>query len=85
MASHLIALDSSATEFCRDLKVLDDMSSRTCDTVHIFYIKSQQTSAQDIVGNMLRTDNICPYFLEFIKSLGWPVDVNTHPGTNGRN
>ncbi|KAK9703556.1 RALGAPB N-terminal domain [Popillia japonica] len=82
-ASHLIALDSSESEFCRDLTVLDNMSSRTCDTVHIFYVKAQQTSAQDIISNMLHTNNICPYFLEFIRSLGWPVDVNSHPGWTG--
>ena len=57
------------------------MSPRTCDTVHVFYMKSQQTSAQEIVENAANVNSMCPYFQEFIKSLGWPVDVNEHPGT----
>ncbi|KAJ8919438.1 hypothetical protein NQ315_016536, partial [Exocentrus adspersus] len=81
--SALSALDSSATEFCRDLSILDNMSPRTCDTVHIFYIRSQQTQAQDIVSNVLNHSGTSPYFWEFIHSLGWPVQVNKHPGWTG--
>ncbi|ENN80658.1 hypothetical protein YQE_02924, partial [Dendroctonus ponderosae] len=68
------------TQFCKDLQNLDQMSPRTCDTVHIFYVlRTQQTSAQDIVGNMLNPSVISPYFFEFIHSLGWAVDVEKHP------
>lgn len=56
------------------------MSPRTCNTVHIFYVKSQQTHAQDIVSNILNESSISPYFSEFIHSLGWPVEVSSHPG-----
>lgn len=76
----LTALDSSAADFCKDLNVLDSMSPRTCDTVHIFYVRSQQTLADDIVRNILNENNLSPYFFEFIHSLGWPVDVHKHPG-----
>ncbi|XP_018579922.1 ral GTPase-activating protein subunit beta isoform X2 [Anoplophora glabripennis] len=81
--STLSAIDSSATEFCRDLSLLDNMSPRTCDTVHIFYVRSQQTQAQDIVSNILNQGSISSYFWEFIHSLGWPVEVNKHPGWTG--
>ncbi|KAJ8946712.1 hypothetical protein NQ318_006970, partial [Aromia moschata] len=81
--SNLSAIDSSATDFCKDLTFLDNMSPRTCDTVHIFYVRSQQTQAQDIVSNVLNENTISPFFTEFIHSLGWPVEVNNHPGWTG--
>ncbi|KAF7287226.1 hypothetical protein GWI33_002045 [Rhynchophorus ferrugineus] len=80
---NLVALDSSVAEFCRDLQILDQLSPRTCDTVHIFYVRSQQTDAQDIVSNMHSPNLISPYFFEFIHTLGWPVKVQNHPGWTG--
>lgn len=80
MGSNLYTLDSTDSEFCKDLTFLDKMSPRTCDTVHIFYVRSQQTEAQDIVNNILNESSISPYFIEFIHSLGWPVEINKHPG-----
>lgn len=80
MGSHLSTLDSSDLEFCNDLSLLDNMSPRTCDTVHIFYVRSQQKDAQDIVNNILNEACVSSYFTEFIHSLGWPVEVNKHPG-----
>ncbi|XP_018330220.1 ral GTPase-activating protein subunit beta isoform X2 [Agrilus planipennis] len=79
----LIALDSSATDFCKDLLTLDKISPRTCDTVHIFYVKSGQMSAHDIVDNITRQNGVSGPFLEFIHTLGWPVDINNHPGWTG--
>lgn len=78
--SSLIALDSSANNFCRDLWTLDAMSPRTCDTVHLFYVKSQQTSALEIINNATNEADLSPYFFEFVRSLGWPVNVYKHPG-----
>lgn len=56
------------------------MSPRTCDTVHIFYVKAGQTQAQEIVRNVHSETTISPHFIEFIHSLGWPVAVHQHPG-----
>jgi hypothetical protein len=82
-APALTALDSSSVDFCKDLSVLDHLSPRTCDTVHIFYVKSQQVDAQDIVNNVRNENCISPCFFEFIHTLGWPVEVNKHPGWTG--
>ncbi|XP_063903685.1 ral GTPase-activating protein subunit beta isoform X4 [Zophobas morio] len=82
-APTLTALDSSAGDFCKDLSLLDHLSPRTCDTVHIFYVKSQQVDAQDIVNNVRTEQGISSYFFEFIHTLGWPVEVNKHPGWTG--
>lgn len=76
----MIALDSSASDFCKDLILLDSMSPRTCDTVHIFYVKAGQAQALDIVQNVRNEAVISPHFVEFIHTLGWPVDVHQHPG-----
>lgn len=56
------------------------MSPRTCDTVHVFYVKAGQTQAQDIVQNVHNETTISPHFIEFLHTLGWPVDVHHHPG-----
>ncbi|XP_008192867.2 ral GTPase-activating protein subunit beta isoform X9 [Tribolium castaneum] len=82
-APTLTALDSSSVDFCKDLSVLDHLSPRTCDTVHIFYVKSQQVDANDIVNNVREQSGISAYFFEFIHTLGWPVEVNKHPGWTG--
>ncbi|XP_030759935.1 ral GTPase-activating protein subunit beta isoform X2 [Sitophilus oryzae] len=81
--SNLVALDSSLAEFCKDLQILDQLSPRTCDTAHIFYVRSQQTEAHDIVSNILNPSVISPYFFEFIHTLGWSVKVQDHPGWTG--
>lgn len=52
--SGLIALDPTIPGFCMDLEILDNISPRTCDTVHIFYVKAGQKSASEILSNVVR-------------------------------
>ncbi|KAL6447256.1 hypothetical protein ACFW04_001486 [Cataglyphis niger] len=81
--SGLIALDPTIPGFCTDLETLDNISPRTCDTVHIFYVKTGQKSASEILSNVLHEENVSPNFLEFLNSLGWPVSVSAHAGWTG--
>ncbi|KYM99990.1 Ral GTPase-activating protein subunit beta [Cyphomyrmex costatus] len=81
--SGLIALDPTIPGFCTELETLDNISPRTCDTVHIFYVKAGQKSAFEILSNVLHDENVSPNFLEFLSSLGWPVSVSTHAGWTG--
>lgn len=53
-SSGLIALDPTIPGFCTDLETLDNISPRTCDTVHIFYVKAGQKSASEILSNVVR-------------------------------
>ncbi|XP_011343434.1 ral GTPase-activating protein subunit beta isoform X5 [Ooceraea biroi] len=82
-SSGLIALDPTIPGFCTDLETLDNISPRTCDTVHIFYVKAGQKSAPEILSNVLHAENVSPNFLEFLSSLGWPVSISTHAGWTG--
>ncbi|XP_013779037.2 ral GTPase-activating protein subunit beta-like isoform X1 [Limulus polyphemus] len=78
-----ILLDQSHSSFGSQLEALDNISTRSSDTVFIFYVKSGQTTAPDILDNVLSNRNVHPHFLEFLRSLGWPVDVRKHAGWTG--
>lgn len=51
--SSLVMLDTSIPGFCTDLEALDSISSRTCDTVHVFYVRAGQKSVQEILTNVV--------------------------------
>ncbi|XP_039623311.1 ral GTPase-activating protein subunit beta isoform X3 [Polypterus senegalus] len=80
---HLIALDSSILGFNDDIDYLDMLPCRPFDTVFIFYMRAGQKSSQEIMRNVERSSNVQNHFLEFLMSLGWPVDVGRHPGWTG--
>ncbi|XP_059483480.1 ral GTPase-activating protein subunit beta isoform X11 [Neocloeon triangulifer] len=79
----LTVIDSKMSGFAADLELLDFMSPRTWDTVHLFYVRSKQTTAEQICNNVLIKDGVDPRFLLFLNTLGWPVDVYKHPGWTG--
>ncbi|PNF19188.1 hypothetical protein B7P43_G09608, partial [Cryptotermes secundus] len=83
VGSRLTALNTSLDGFCHDLEVLDNMSSRTCDTVHVFYVRAGQKTAEEILSNVQSESTVSPHFLEFLQSLGWSVNVFQHPGWTG--
>ncbi|CAB4060650.1 unnamed protein product [Lepeophtheirus salmonis] len=68
LVPRLISLNAESQEFMCDLEGLDHLSSRTWDTAHIFYESSE---------------SVHPHFLEFLASLGWPVNVWRHTGWTG--
>ncbi|KAM8946350.1 ral GTPase-activating protein subunit beta isoform 2-T2 [Pelodytes ibericus] len=80
---HLIALDSHMPGFFDDIGYLDLLPCRPFDTVFIFYMKAGQKTNQEILKNVESSSNVQPHFLEFLLSLGWPVDVGKHPGWTG--
>ncbi|XP_053961641.1 ral GTPase-activating protein subunit beta isoform X12 [Anastrepha ludens] len=81
----LIVLDTKRHQFAHELGMLDKLSARTYDTVHVFYVKSGQTMAQEIIGNMndehVRT--LDGHFGNMLLTLGWPVDLEDHSGWTG--
>ncbi|XP_072305681.1 ral GTPase-activating protein subunit beta isoform X6 [Eucyclogobius newberryi] len=80
---HLIGLDSSLSGFFEDISYLDLLPCRPFDTVFIFYVRAGQKSSHDILKNVESSASVQPHFLEFLLSLGWPVDVGCHPGWTG--
>ncbi|XP_014232121.1 ral GTPase-activating protein subunit beta isoform X1 [Trichogramma pretiosum] len=81
--SGLTALDPTMAGFAADLENLDHISARTCDTVHVFYVKAGQTAPEAILANVLHESNVSSNFLEFLNTLGWPVYVSSHAGWTG--
>ncbi|XP_017055598.1 ral GTPase-activating protein subunit beta isoform X10 [Drosophila ficusphila] len=81
----LIVLDTKSTAFAADLDRLDKLSARTHDTVYVFYVKSGQTSAHQIIGNMGEEQSAShdPHFATMLQTLGWPVQVAEHSGWTG--
>ncbi|XP_046372123.1 ral GTPase-activating protein subunit beta-like isoform X1 [Haliotis rufescens] len=79
----LVKLDNSSGGLCADLEALDGVPSRDNDTVHIFYAKPGQKTPQEILSNVTTQSRVQPQFLEFLHSLGWPVDVRRHAGWTG--
>ncbi|XP_063707016.1 ral GTPase-activating protein subunit beta isoform X2 [Culicoides brevitarsis] len=82
----LTVLDTSKVSFANDLKTLDKMSPRTCDTVHIFYVRAGQCSEREIIGNMSEENapQIDPHFWQMLNSLGWNTRVKEHAGWTGQ-
>ncbi|XP_061745978.1 ral GTPase-activating protein subunit beta-like isoform X5 [Nerophis ophidion] len=80
---HLIALESSLPGFLDDINYLDLLPCRPFDTVFVFYVRAGQKSSHEILRNVESSASVQPHFLEFLLSLGWPVDVGSHPGWTG--
>ncbi|KAI5710614.1 hypothetical protein M8J75_010125 [Diaphorina citri] len=80
----ILALDTTHADFCADLKSLDSIGTRTCDTCHIFYVRNGQKQADEILANVLSDSAVSSSFLDMLYSLGWPVAVHSHPGWTGR-
>ena len=49
----LLALNSTSSGFSQALKELDHVSTRTQDTVYVFYVKAEQTDAHEIIENLV--------------------------------
>ncbi|XP_047437802.1 ral GTPase-activating protein subunit beta [Mugil cephalus] len=71
----LVSLDSSLPGFFENLRHLDRLSSRSCLSAYIFYMKAGQGTAAEILSNVESHSSVHPHFLDFLSSLGWPVKV----------
>lgn len=58
----LVALNVNHENFCKDIEILDNTPSRTCDTCHVFYVKDGQKDFKDILNNVV---NILIVFYKF--------------------
>lgn len=53
----LVALNIQHENFVKDLEILDNTPSRTCDTCHVFYVKDGQKDFKDILNNVVNFFN----------------------------
>lgn len=85
MSPSLIVLDSKKSSFANDLAILDKMSPRTCDTVHVFYVRVNQTSHHDIIDNMNEENigSLDTNFWQMLQTFGKAVDIDEHCGWSG--
>lgn len=81
----LTVLDAKRSGFLNDLHLLDKLSSRTNDTLHMFYVKVGQTNATDIIENMSEENvsTLDKHFWNVLLNLGWPVEIDEHAGWTG--
>lgn len=49
----MVAVDSKVPGFISELETLDSTSCRTCDTVHVFYVRAGQKFKEEILANVV--------------------------------
>ncbi|KAG8007218.1 Ral GTPase-activating protein subunit beta [Nibea albiflora] len=73
--AQLVSLDSSIPGFLEDIRRLDELSSRYCYSALVFYMRAGQRTAAEILRNVESNTSVTSHFLDFISSLGRPVEV----------
>ncbi len=59
----MVALESDSIGFVNDLELLDRLSPRTADTVHVYYVRSGQKSAEEIMSNVVSVTSISLHYI----------------------
>merc|ERR1712027_281762 len=75
-------LRSDSDQFWSDLQLVDSMSTRTADTMYVYYVRHGQFKASEILANNSSTSLPSDYF-SLLSSLGWQVDLSDHTGWLG--
>ena len=65
--------------FTRSLQQLDKTSGREMLKIGVIYVKESQDDQKII----FRNDSKSPLYGEFVRGLGWPIDIATHRGYLG--
>ncbi|KAJ1653873.1 hypothetical protein IWQ61_006097 [Dispira simplex] len=78
--TNLLAILQPSKSLFRDLRYLDNISSRESFKFAVFYVGSQQIDETAILSN---TQGSAAYDA-FLLTLGWEVDLSTHSGYTGR-
>ncbi|XP_029989996.1 ral GTPase-activating protein subunit beta-like isoform X2 [Sphaeramia orbicularis] len=74
--AQLLSLDSSLPGFSEDLRHLDQLASRNCDSASVFYLRAGQRTAAEVLSNADSSSSVSSHFLDFLSSLGCPVAVS---------
>lgn len=79
----LISLDHKNPELRANLNTLDLISTRTSDTVFVYYIRKGRFDPQEILNSVTSKHYVNLNFLEFLNGLGLIIDVKDHAGWTG--
>lgn len=71
----LVPLNVHHESFCKDLEILDNTPSRTCDTCHVFYVKDGQTNFKDILNNVVILLNLFNTVLLYNKYYFYALNI----------
>ena len=84
-ACSMISLDQdkNPSDLWVNLKTLDLISTRTSDTVFIFYMRKGRSDPQEILNSVSSKHYVTQVFLDFLHSLGKIIDVKKHTGWTG--
>ena len=66
----MVPLSTDNVDFINDLEKLDRQSTRTAETVYVYYMKDGQKTAEEILRNVLKAESVNSAFLDFLASLG---------------
>ncbi|XP_037623458.1 ral GTPase-activating protein subunit beta-like isoform X3 [Sebastes umbrosus] len=78
--AQLVSLDSSLPGFSEDLRRLDQLPSRNFDSAFVFYMRAGQRTAAEILRNVESSCSVPSHFLDFLSSLGQPVEAGRRQG-----
>ncbi|XP_062419956.1 ral GTPase-activating protein subunit beta [Pungitius pungitius] len=73
--AQLVSLDPSLPGFSEELRHLDQLASKNCDSAFIFYMRAGQRTAAEILRNVESCCSVESHFLDFLWSLGRPAEV----------
>lgn len=76
--------DRVSSSFLTDLKSLDHLPIGTCDSVSIFYVRKNRTSAKEILESVRVRHNVSLPFFEWLLELGQPTVVRNHSRWTGK-
>lgn len=79
-----LPLDPHTPDFLKHIQSLDQLPSRTADTLFIFYVGAGQTKPEEVLSNMGRWAQLPAAFRWFLRRIGPIVSVADHPGWTGR-
>lgn len=72
-------------QLAEQLDQLDLISERICMQISVFYGQSGYDSVEDVMNSVMadKTKSISSDFFQFLHTLGWPVNLFSHPGFKG--
>jgi hypothetical protein len=80
----MLAVDHNHPDLWGNLKTLDMISTRTSDTVFVFYMRKGRSDPQEILNSVSSKHYVTQVFMDFLHSLGDVIDVRKHTGWTGK-